>query len=84
MSTYKNCLLNSKQSRFPPNDSSLHHLIAITHDIFTAFDANPSLVVRCAFLVLPKAFDRVWHKGLLYKLKGNAINGPLLSLLESL
>ena len=77
----KNSLLNSNQSGFRPNDSSIHELITITHYIFTAFDANPSLVVRGTLLDLSKAFDRVWHKGLLYKLKCNGINGPFLSLL---
>ena len=79
----KNSLLNSNQSGFRPNDSSIHQLTAITHDIFTAFDANPSLVVRGAFLDLSIAFDRVRHKGLLYKPKCNGINGPLLSVVES-
>ena len=37
-------ILNSNQSGFRPNNSSEHQLIAITHDIFTAFGANPSLV----------------------------------------
>ena len=46
----KNSSLDSEQSGFRPNDSSIHQLIAIAHDIFTAFDANPSLVARGAFL----------------------------------
>ena len=79
----KNSLLNSNQSWFRPSDSSIHQLIAITHDIFTVFDANPSSVVRGAFLDLSEAFGRVWHKELLYKLKCNGINGPILSFLES-
>ena len=32
---------------------------------------------------ISKAFDRVWHEGLLYKLKSNGINGPLLTLIKS-
>ena len=31
------------------------------------------------FSDISKAFDRVWHKGLLFKLKQNGINGKLLS-----
>ena len=31
---------------------------------------------------LSKAFDKVWHKGLLHKLKSNAIEGNLLKWLE--
>ena len=40
----KNSLLNSSQSEFRPNYFSIHQFIAITHDVNTAFDANPSLV----------------------------------------
>ena len=32
---------------------------------------------------MSKAFDKVWHQGLLYKLKQNKIDGKHLSLLES-
>ena len=34
--------------------------------------------VRAVFCDVSKAFDRVWHKGLLYKLKSAGINGNLL------
>ena len=39
------------------------------YNIYNVFDANPSLEARGAFLDLWKAFDRVWHKDLTYKLK---------------
>ena len=32
---------------------------------------------------ISKAFDRVWHKGLLFKLRSNGIEGPLFKLLEN-
>ena len=35
------------------------------------------------FLDISKAFDKVWHKGLLAKLKSIGINGPLLQWFES-
>ena len=35
------------------------------------------------FLDISKAFDKVWHDGLLYKLKRNGINGDILKLIES-
>ena len=39
--------------------------------------------VRIVFLDISKAFDRVWHKGLIYKLRKVGINGPLLKWLEN-
>ena len=62
-------MLSVYQSGFCPSDSCLHQLILIAHDIYNAFDANLSLEVRGVFLDITKAFDGVWHKGLLYKLK---------------
>ena len=46
----KNCLLNRNQFAFQPNDSSVHHLKAITHNRFPAFDANLCLAV-CGFFL---------------------------------
>ena len=31
-----------------------------------------------SYLFFPKAFDRVWHKGLIFRLKQNGIDGELL------
>ena len=42
-----------------------------------------SLEVRSVFLDISKAFDKVWHKGLLYKLKSMGISGELYNLLEN-
>ena len=39
--------------------------------------------VRAVFLDISKAFDRVWHKGLLFKLKQAGINSTLLQWLSS-
>ena len=68
-------MLSVHQSGFRPGDSCVHQLISIVHDIYNAFDANPSLEVRGVFLDISKVFDRVWHKGLLYKLKCMGIDG---------
>ena len=76
-------LLNPNQSGFSPSDSCINQLLAITHEIFEAFDCNPSLEVRAVFLDISKAFDKVWHEGLLYKLKSMGISGELYNLLEN-
>ena len=35
------------------------------------------------YLDISKAFDRVWHDGLAYKLKRSGVSGQLLSLIQS-
>ena len=79
----QNNFFNSNQSGFRPNDSCIHQLISITHDIHKSFDANPPQETRGLFLDISKAFDRVWHKGLLYKIKNFGIEGKLFHLIES-
>ena len=38
---------------------------------------------RGMFLDISKAFDRVWHDGLLFKLKKNNVSGNLFQLIKS-
>ena len=38
---------------------------------------------RAIDLDIPKAFDKVWHSGLLHKLKSYGVISPILSILES-
>ena len=74
-------VLNPNQSGFRPSGSCVNQLVAITHEIFEAFDFNLPLEVRSVFLDISKAFDKVWHKGLLCKLKSIGISGELHNLL---
>ena len=76
-------LLNPNQSGFRPGDSTVNQLISITHTIFKAFYCNPPIDVRSVYLDISKAFDRVWHDELIYKLKRCGVSGELLSLIQS-
>ena len=78
-----NKLLAPNQSGFRPNDSCIDQLLSIVHSIYSDFDHNPSLEVRGNFLDISKAFDKVWHDCLLYKLECFGIPGNLLKLFHS-
>ena len=62
-----NNLITKNQSGFRPNDSVTKQLIYLVDTIHSSLDIN--LDVRYIFLDMSKAFDKVWHQGLLYKLK---------------
>ena len=73
----------SHQPGFRPNDSCIHQLISIVHNIYADFAHNASLEVGGNFLDISKEFDNVWHERLLYKLESLGISGNLLNLLRS-
>ena len=74
-----NNLLSSNQSGFRTGDSCINQLLSITHDIYHSFDEG--FETRAIFLDISKAFDKVWHEGLIYKLRLYGFSGDLLSLL---
>ena len=78
----ENNLLNPNKSGFRPGDSAINQLLSITQTIHSAFDCD-HLEVRSVFLDISKAFDRVWNKGFLYKLRRCGISGNLFNLLHS-
>ena len=77
-----NNLFTSCQSGFRKGDSCISQLISIAHEIFLNFDTNPTTDTRGVFFYIYKAFDRVWHDGLLYKLKSYGIADNLLFLIK--
>ena len=70
-----NNLISPNQSGLKPGNSCTNQLLAITHEIYKSFDNGCE--VRGVFLDISKAFDKVWHKGLIYELKQNGISGKL-------
>ena len=79
----ENGILTAKHSGFRPGDSTINQLLSITHKIYSSFEELPSKETRAIFLDFPKAFDRVWHDGLIYKLESSGISGNLLSLIKN-
>ena len=74
-----NNLMSKNQSGFRPGNSCINQLLSITHEIYQCFD--DSLKVRAVFLDISKAFDKVWHKGLIFKLTQNGISDKTLNII---
>ena len=75
----ENELISPNQSGFKPCDSCINQLLAISYEIYKSFDEG--FEVRGVFLDISKTFDKIWHEGLIFKLKQNSIPGKLLNLL---
>jgi hypothetical protein len=76
-----NNFLSPFQSGFIPGDSPVNQLTFIYNSFCKAIDEGKE--IRAIFFDISKAFDRVWHKGLLAKLKSAGITGNLLSWFSS-
>jgi hypothetical protein len=76
-----NKLLTWRNSGYKKMDSTMNQLIHISHDIYTAFEKGQDVCL--VSLDATSAFDRVWHSGLIHKLRQKGIMGPLLEFLQS-
>ena len=76
-------LLNPNQSGFRPSDSCINQSLSTKHEISQSFDTTQPHEVRSVFLDISKAFDKVWHEGLLFKLNSIGISGKFYKLMES-
>jgi len=70
-------ILTDHQSGFRSKDSTINQLLIIYDEIVKKLDKGKD--VRFIFCDVSKAFDRVWHKGLLYKLRKYGVKGNLLN-----
>ena len=78
-----NNLITKNQSGFRPRDSTTNQLLYLVNEIHEAFEDTKCLEVRAVFLDISKAFDKVWHEGLIFKLQQNGISGNLLKLFQN-
>ena len=62
----KNSIITPHQSGFTPGDSAINQLLSLTNEFGKALDEGKE--IRVFFCDISKAFDRLWHKGLLNKL----------------
>ena len=72
-----NIIITQSQSGFLPGDSTVNQLLCIHNDLCTSFDRG--IASQAVHFDISKAFDRVWHKGLLSKLEAIGIRGNLLN-----
>ena len=77
----RNNLLSKNQSGFRPGDSTIYQLLSITSTIYESLENFDK--TRAVFLDISKAFDKVWHDGVIFKLKCNGISGNLLNFFQN-
>ena len=72
----ENNIINPCQSGFIPKDSTIYQLLNIYDDFCRSYDDEVS--TEAIFFDISKAFDRVWHRGLIHKINSVGIRGSLL------
>jgi hypothetical protein len=77
----ENNIITDKQAAYLTGDSTAQQLLYLTHKIKEAWANNQ--IVQAIFLDVSAAFDAVWHKGLMAKLKQTNVSGKLLDLMSS-
>ena len=76
-----NGLITQHQSGFREGDGTINRLVNFVH--VCKVRMSEGLCTPTIFLDISKAFDRVYHKGLIHKLKQVGITGNLLNMLTS-
>ena len=78
---HRNNLFFKYQAGFLPGHSTVYQLIETYHSIVKNIDEGKSCCM--VFCDLSKAFDRVWHEGLLFKLQTYGMRGNLFQWFKS-
>ena len=77
-----NNLFSLNQSGYRSDDSCINQLLSINHETLNVFDKG--LEVRAIFLDISKAFNKVWHDRLIFKLRRNGLSGDMINILRDL
>ena len=78
---HRHNLISSLQSGFMPGDSTVNQLAYLYNTFCQTLDAGKE--VRVVFCDISKAFDRVWHSGLLLKLQAAGVTVEVLAWFKS-
>jgi len=73
----RNFLISMWQSIFIPGHSTVTRMVEMYHSFCN--EVSEDKKIRVIFCDVSRAFDRVWHRGLLYKLEKCGIRGSILA-----
>lgn len=74
-------ILYKYQSGFQSGDSTTNQLVEIYNTIISNLDKGRD--VRFVFCDISKAFDRVWHEGIIFKLRQYGISDQIINWVEN-
>ena len=74
-------LITDRQAAYISGDSTINQLLTLVHKIQKSWTENN--LTQAAFLDIHAAFDKVWHAGLIAKLKQVGVEDKALKLFES-
>ena len=76
----ENNVITPYQSGFVGGDSTVNQLLYLSNEFFKALDEGRE--IRVVFCDISKPFNRVWHRGLIHKLRSVGLSGSLIDWLS--